>query len=57
MKSISAAIIVLSGALLVASSTQRKGVDYGDYKLIAGSIVILVGLFVWSAVMRKTNHK
>ena len=55
MKSISAALVVLSGAILVASSVQRKGVDYGGYKLAVGSVVVLVGLLVWSAVMRKTD--
>jgi hypothetical protein len=57
MKSISFAIVVLAGAILVASSVQRKGVDYGGYKLAIGLIVVVVGLLVWSAAMRKTDQQ
>ena len=46
MKSISAAIIVLSGAILVASGVIGRG-DQATFAMVSGLVVGAVGLIVW----------
>jgi hypothetical protein len=54
MKSISASIIVLAGAILLLGGSQIRG-ETGGFIMLAGCVVGLIGLGGWFVSLRVTD--
>ncbi len=54
MKSISASLVLLSGALMLMAASLSQG-DLRDVTSMLGFIVVLVGLIVWVVTVFKKD--
>jgi hypothetical protein len=54
MKSISASLVVFSGAIVLMAGSFRTD-DFGDLTLLLGGTVVLVGLVGWLVTVFKMN--
>lgn len=55
MKSISAAIVVLSGSVVLSVGANVPHGDTQAFTMLAGGGLILIGLFGWWQAMRKAD--